>query len=241
MIKLNKLLSLVLALAMVLSMTTALAENAASTEKESILVYATSTFGQKFSPFFATTAYDMEVVDLTQIGLLAADRGGAVINEGIAGTDVDYNGTNYNYKGAGNVEVIMNDDGSVDYNLTMRDDIVFSDGTPATIDDVIFGVYVLCDPTYDGSSTIYAGGTGANGAKCTFHAAEPIDEYALRGYERKAPAFKDSLAWEIPSVKVRIELTRTGSFSGLTVISHGPDGLPNDDENSDEPDDIIVQ
>ena len=92
-----------------------------------------------------------------------------------------------------------------------------------------------------GSSTIYAGGTGANGAKCTFHAAEPIDEYALRGYERKAPAFKDSLAWEIPSVKVRIELTRTGSFSGLTVISHGPDGLPNDDENSDEPDDIIVK
>ena len=156
MIKLNKLLSLVLALAMVLSMTTALAENAASTEKESILVYATSTFGQKFSPFFATTAYDMEVVDLTQISLLAADRGGAVINEGIAGTDVDYNGTNYNYKGAGNVEVIMNDDGSVDYNLTMRDDIVFSDGTPATIDDVIFGVYVLCDPTYDGSSTLYA-------------------------------------------------------------------------------------
>lgn len=92
-----------------------------------------------------------------------------------------------------------------------------------------------------GSSTIYAGGTGANGAKCTFHAAEPIDEYALRGYERKAPAFKDSLAWEIPSVKVRIELTRTGSFSGLTVVSHGPDGLPNDDEESDEPDDIIVK
>ncbi len=27
---------------------------------------------------------------------------------------------------------------------------------PADIDDVIFGIYVLCDPTYDGSSTIYA-------------------------------------------------------------------------------------
>ena len=90
-------------------------------------------------------------------------------------------------------------------------------------------------------STIYAGGTGANGAKCTFRAADPIDEYKLRSYERKAPAFKDSLAWEIPSVKVRVELTRTGSFSGLTVISHGPDGLPNDDEESDEPDDIIVK
>ena len=56
----------------------------------------------------------------------------------------------------GDVEVVQNEDGTVDYNLTMRDDIVFSDGTPADIDDVIFGIYVLCDPTYDGSSTIYA-------------------------------------------------------------------------------------
>ena len=153
--RLSKVLALVLALAMVLSMTAAVAE-APAEGQESILVYATSTFGQKFSPFFATTAYDMEVVDLTQLVLLAADRGGAVINSGIAGTDVNYNGTDYNYTGAGDVEVVQNDDGTVDYKLTMRDDIVFSDGTPATIDDVIFTYYVLCDPTYDGSSTIYA-------------------------------------------------------------------------------------
>ena len=155
MFKLRKLLSLALALAMLLSAAGAIAETAAE-DNGSIMVYATSTFGQKFSPFFATTAYDMEVVDLTQMVLLAADRGGAVINNGIAGTDVDYNGTDYNYTGAGDVEVVQNDDGSVDYKLTMRDDIVFSDGVPATIDDVIFGIYVLCDPTYDGSSTIYA-------------------------------------------------------------------------------------
>ncbi len=131
-------------------------EPAPETPANNTLVFATSTFGQKFSPFFSTTAYDMDVVNLTQIGLLAADRGGAVIENGIDGTDVDYNGTAYNYKGAGNVEIVQNDDGTVDYNLTMRDDIVFSDGVPATIDDVIFGIYVLSDPTYDGSSTIYA-------------------------------------------------------------------------------------
>ena len=158
MTKLNKLLSLALALAMVMTMAYgAVAETTEAAERaESTMVYATSTFGQKFSPFFATTAYDMEVVDLTQLGLLAADRGGAVINNGIEGTDVNYDGKDYNYTGAGNVEVVQNDDGSVDYNLTMRDDIVFSDGEKATIDDVIFTYYVLCDPTYDGSSTIYA-------------------------------------------------------------------------------------
>ena len=123
---------------------------------DTTIVYATSTFGQKFSPFFATTAYDMEVVDLTQGLLLAADRGGAIINGGIAGDTVTYNGSDYEYKGMGDVEVVQNADGSVDYNLTMKDGIKFSDGVDATIDDVIFTIYVLCDPTYDGSSTIYA-------------------------------------------------------------------------------------
>lgn len=150
--KTSKILALVLAFVMVLSMSAvACADEAAST-----LVYATSSFGEKFTPFFATTAYDMEVVDLTQGALLAADRGGAIVETGIEGKTVTYNGTDYTYYGMGDVEVVMNDDGSVDYNLTMRDDVKFSDGTPADIDDVIFGVYVMCDPTYDGSSTIYA-------------------------------------------------------------------------------------
>ena len=120
------------------------------------VVYATSTFDQKFSPFFYTTACDADVVNLVSGYLLASDRGGAVVETGIEGKTVTYNGTDYTYYGFGDVEVIQNNDGSVDYKLTMRDNIKFSDGTPATIDDVIFGIYVMCDPTYDGSSTIYA-------------------------------------------------------------------------------------
>ncbi len=120
------------------------------------LVYATSTFGQKFSPFFYTTVYDGEVADKVTGYLLAADRGGAIINNGIEGETINYNGTDYTYYGLGDIEVVQNDDGTVDYNLTMRDDVVFSDGVPATIDDVIFGIYVCCDPMYDGSSTLYA-------------------------------------------------------------------------------------
>ena len=131
-------------------------EPAQTSEGDSTLVYATSTFGQKFSPFFVTTAYDQEVVDLTQGALLAADRGGAVINNGIEGETVTYNGSDYEYKGMGDVEVVQNADGSVDYNLTMKEGVKFSDGVDATIDDVIFTIYVMCDPTYDGQSTIYA-------------------------------------------------------------------------------------
>ena len=168
----KKILALVLALVMVLALcacgnsstpapseeTQAPAEEtqAPAEENTSTLVYATSTFGQKFSPFFYTTAYDEEVISNFTGGLLAADRGGAIIHHGIEGETVEYNGTDYTYYGMGDVDVVQNDDGSVDYNLTMRDDIVFSDGTPATIDDVIFGIYVMADPSYDGSSTVYA-------------------------------------------------------------------------------------
>ena len=167
----KKILALVLALVMVLALCAcgsstpapaeteapaAESEAPAAEENNSTLVYATATFGQKFSPFFYTTAYDEEVVSNFTGVMLAADRGGAIINNGIEGETVAYNGTDYTYYGMGDVEVVQNDDGSVDYNLTMRDDIVFSDGTPATIDDVIFGIYVLADPSYDGSSTIYA-------------------------------------------------------------------------------------
>ena len=167
----KKILALVLALVMVFALcacgennTPAPDESKAPVEESkapveentSTLVYATSTFGQKFSPFFYTTAYDEEVVSSFTGGLLAADRGGAIIHHGIEGETVAYNGTDYTYYGMGDVDVVQNDDGSVDYNLTMRDDIVFSDGTPATIDDVIFGIYVMADPSYDGSSTVYA-------------------------------------------------------------------------------------
>ena len=144
---------------MAFSVTAAAGE--ASTEQESAgsrenLVFATSTFGQKFSPFFATTAYDMQVVDLTQQSALAADRGGAIIEHGIEGETINYNGTDYTYYGMGDVTVTQNDDGTVDYTIHIRDDQKFSDGEPVTIDDYIFSFYVLCDPTYDGSSTIYA-------------------------------------------------------------------------------------
>ena len=120
------------------------------------IVIATSTFGQKFSPFFYTTVYDGYIANLATGYLLTSDREGQMVLKGIKGETRAYDGKDYTYYCLADCEVTQNDDGSVDYDLTMRDDVKFSDGTPATIDDVIFGIYVLADPTYDGSSTIYA-------------------------------------------------------------------------------------
>ena len=128
----------------------------ASDNSDTPLVVGYSPFSSKFSPFFAETAYDQDVASMTAIGLLTSDRTGAIIYNGIEGETINYNGTDYTYYGPADLVVTENADGTVYYDFTLRDDLVFSDGEPITIDDVIFSMYVLGDPTYDGSSTLYA-------------------------------------------------------------------------------------
>ena len=128
----------------------------ASDNSDTPLVVGYSPFSSKFSPFFAETAYDQDVASMTAIGLLTSDRTGAIIYNGIEGETINYNGTDYTYYGPADLVVTENADGTVYYDFTLRDDLVFSDGEPVTIDDVIFSMYVLCDPTYDGGSTLYA-------------------------------------------------------------------------------------
>ena len=120
------------------------------------LVVGYSPFNSKFSPFFSETAYDQDVWTMTAIGLLNSDRQGSIIMNGIKGETKSYNGTDYTYYGPADCEIKENTDGTVDYNFKLREDLKFSDGEPITIDDVIFSMYVLCDPTYDGASTLYA-------------------------------------------------------------------------------------
>lgn len=134
---------------------TATAEATTSTS-DGTLVLAETGFEGKFSPFFAASSADQDVIDLTQLGLLGADRKGEMILNGIEGETREYNGTDYTYYGTSDCVVTENDDGTVTYDIKLRDDLKFSDGEPVTIDDVIFSIYVYLDPTYDGSTTMYS-------------------------------------------------------------------------------------
>ncbi len=120
------------------------------------LVVGYSNFSSKFSPFFAETAYDQDVATMTSVGLLVNDRQGAIVEKGKTGETRPYNGTDYQYFGPADLTVTENADGTVDYDFELREDMTFSDGEPLTADDVIFSMYVLSDPTYDGSSTFFA-------------------------------------------------------------------------------------
>lgn len=171
----KKLLALLLALALCMSVLAGCGNNSSSTsqpasdaasapadssepeEVNDTLVVATEMgLEGKFSPFFALSGADQDVVDLFSLGALVADRVGNVVNSSIEGETRSYNGTDYVYDGAGDVVVTENDDGTVSYDITIRDDMKFSDGTPVDIDDLIFTYYVLLDPTYDGALTLYS-------------------------------------------------------------------------------------
>ena len=150
------LLALVMSLSLLAGCGTQGNTSGGATTGETPLVVGYSPFSSKFSPFFSETAYDQDVYAMTQLGLLNSDRTGAIIYKGIDGETVNYNGTDYTYYGPADLEVVENADGTVDYNFTLREDLKFSDGEPLTVDDVIFSMYVLCDPTYEGNSTLYA-------------------------------------------------------------------------------------
>ena len=130
------------------------AGSAASSDTPLVVGY--SNFSSKFSPFFSETAYDQDAYAMTQVSLINNDRLGQIIYKGIDGETTEYNGTEYTYYGPADVEVTENEDGTVIYDITMRDDIVDSEGENLTADDIIFNYYVLCDPTYDGSSTLFS-------------------------------------------------------------------------------------
>ena len=120
------------------------------------LVIAHDDVSEKFSPFFGESVPDQDVWLLTTVALLDVDRQGEIVYNGIEGETRSYNGTDYTYTGISDCVVTENADGTVDYDFTIRDDVKFADGEPLTIDDVIFSYYAYLDPSYDGSSSLYA-------------------------------------------------------------------------------------
>ena len=131
-------------------------ESTAAPENDTLVVSVEKGLEGKFSPFFYLSANDGSVVDAFTLYTMVVDRVGNPVNHGIDGETRSYNGTDYTYTAPGDIIVTENADGTVSYDITIRDDLVFTDGVPATIDDVIFGMYVYLDPTYDGNSTLFS-------------------------------------------------------------------------------------
>ena len=128
-----------------------------SDQKENdTLVVGTLSFDGKFSPFFYTNTYENDVLRLVHLRLLDTDREGSVVLQGIQGETRQYGGKPYTYRGIADCTVTQQPDGKVAYDFTLRENVLFSDGTELDADDVIFSLYVPLDPAYDGTMTLYS-------------------------------------------------------------------------------------
>ena len=117
------------------------------------LVLSTDALDGTFNPFFATSAADVNILSMTQIGMMTADENGnPVCGENEATVALDYKETMLD-EGL-NETLNASAAAYTDYEFIIKNDIQFSDGVKLTIKDVLFNLYAYLDTMYMGSSTI---------------------------------------------------------------------------------------
>lgn len=156
--------------------------------EDDALVISSEALDGVFNPFFYTTGPDGDVVGQTQIGMLTTDAdGNLVCGENEVCVVLDYatetTGSKTDYDTSGSYENYY-----TEYWFAIKNGIKFSDGTDLTIKDVIFSLYVLLDPAYTGSSTLYS--TNIRGLT----AYRTQDRNAEDGSENQVDEYYESLA-----------------------------------------------
>ena len=112
------------------------------------LVFSSQEVDKVFNPFFSTAAADSNVVGLTQIGMIGNNELGKWTfgdSEAVVTKDLEI-------ITQGTPEV----DETTTYYFVLKNNVKFSNGSPLTMKDVLFNLYVYLDPAYTGSSTIYS-------------------------------------------------------------------------------------
>ncbi len=141
----KRILSLILAIALCASMAVGL--SGCGSSGTDAFVIMTEQLDGLFNPFFSTSAADSTIVGMTQIGMLSSDYVNGEV-EVAYGDDEAVVVKDY--------EIVENKDGTVTYNFVLKNGILYSDGHPLTMEDVLFNFYVYLDPVYTGSNTLYS-------------------------------------------------------------------------------------
>ena len=119
------------------------------------LVFSIGALDGNFNPFFATSASDVTIAAQTQIAMLSTDENEKpVCGEDQPTVALAYKETMKDANGQATDKGDMS--GTTEYEFVIKNDVKFSDGTPLTIKDVLFNLYVYLDPMYSGSATLYS-------------------------------------------------------------------------------------
>ena len=116
--------------------------------KRDSIVIMTEELSGLFNPFYATSGTDMDVVGMTQIGMLSTDANG----QPVAGDDEPTVVKAFKKE---TVNAGATDEKTV-YTFVLKNGLKFSDGHALTMNDVMFNMYEYLDPVYTGSSTMYS-------------------------------------------------------------------------------------
>jgi len=218
-------------------------QSADASKDSGAMVFASDEFNAKFSPFFAETVSDTMVSDLVNVQLLQLDRTGSIITKGIEGEKKEYNGKEYTYHGISDLDIKENSDGTVFYDFKLKDGLKFSDGEPFTIDDVIFTMYVLADPTYDGNVTFFTLPIQGmdeyrNGVDTLFNlilkAGEGNTDFSKWTEEQQKTFWTDykkavdAFVKEITDLCVKNGLNKEGDSIAACAANYGYEGLKDD-------------
>ncbi|MBR2343742.1 MAG: hypothetical protein IKA64_05755 [Clostridia bacterium] len=147
----KKIVSILLLVAMIIPVISTLASckknNGGGGNKTDALVLMTENLDGLFNPFFSTSATDSTIVSMTQIGMLSSKYVNGEV-EVAFGEDEAVVTKDY--------ELTTDENGDSVYTFVIKNGILFSDGHPLTIEDVLFNLYLYLDPVYTGSATIYS-------------------------------------------------------------------------------------
>ncbi len=126
------------------------------TQKEiTPLTVALNEYTTVCSPFYQNGDCDGFLNELIGVRLLERDRNGRTVNNGILGERRIYNGKYYDYTGIADVSESYDEElNETVYDITLREDVKFSDGEILNADDLIFTLYVLLDPSFSNISNI---------------------------------------------------------------------------------------
>ena len=142
----KKIISFILAVALCIGMVAMFVS--CGEEKPDAFVIMSEELDGLFNPFFSTTGADNTIVAMTQISMLTSkyENGEVVVGYGQdeAVVTLDFESV-YNKK-----------KNQTTYTFVLKNGILYSDGHPLTIEDVLFNLYVYLDPVYTGSATMYS-------------------------------------------------------------------------------------
>ena len=109
------------------------------------LVLSTAELDGVFNPFYSSSAADGNIIGMTQISMLSSDKYGKVAyGENEACVVLDYEAKPIQDATGKTTQTV--------YRFVLKNNLKFSNGSPLTMKDVLFNLYVYLDPAYYGSA-----------------------------------------------------------------------------------------